>query len=200
MTQTNFSLLVVTSADGFIARRSGHAPHDWASKEEQTIFLKAVDAADWGIMGRGTHSAADKPHRRRVLFSRQAPVPEWRRPTQIWCDPSLLRPQDLVSLTAPVHPMRQALILGGTQVHDWFLQHQAIDEIVLTIEPVTFGNGLPVFSGQPRATPEEILAWAGFTQTDSRRLNAGGTRLLSFRSNGQIGCSQPSALTRMALG
>ena len=31
------------------------------------LFLAAVDAADWGVMGRTTHEAAFKPQRRRVV-------------------------------------------------------------------------------------------------------------------------------------
>jgi len=34
-----FTLLVVCSADGFIARRPGEAPSAWASPEEQAVFL-----------------------------------------------------------------------------------------------------------------------------------------------------------------
>jgi dihydrofolate reductase len=64
-----FTLLVAATADGFIAREPGHPPADWCSPEEQAVFLAAVDAADWGIMGRTTHEAAYKPFRRRIVTS-----------------------------------------------------------------------------------------------------------------------------------
>ncbi|MCX7643985.1 MAG: dihydrofolate reductase family protein [Rhodobacteraceae bacterium] len=174
-----FALLVVATADGFIARHPAHAPADWASPEEQAHFLAAVDAADWGILGRRTHEAADRPDRRRIVFSAAARRPEWRRPTQLWLDPAGLAPDDLAALVAPVRPMRQAVILGGTAVHDWFHRAGRIDRVLLTVEPVTFGAGLPLFSGQS-GPPEAVLARLGYRAAAERPLNGRGTRLVTF--------------------
>jgi len=85
-----FTLLVVASADGLIGRHPGHSPADWASAEEQALFLSAVDAADWSVMGRGTHETAFRPQRRRIVFSRSAPAPQWRAPAHLWLDPARL--------------------------------------------------------------------------------------------------------------
>lgn len=184
MIQTRFTLVVVATEDGFIARHPGHNPADWASPEEQAVFFAAVDAADWGIMGRGTHQAADKPARRRIVFSTAAPTPHWRRPSQVWVDPRDLSPADLPGLVADKRPLRHGLILGGTAVHDWFLRHGAIDEIVLSVEPCRFGAGLPVFSGQPAGEIAAGVAHLGFEAVQERRLNAAGTRLIHFTAKG----------------
>lgn len=175
-----YTLAVMTSADGFIARYPGHPTDGWASPEEQALFFAGVEAADWSIMGRTTHEAADKPHRRRIIFSASAVRPEWRRPTQLWVNPEGLTPADLPMLVANVHPLRNGLILGGTRVHDWFHSHRAIGRIDLTVEPVSFGTGLPVFAAQPFGKPETAFAAMGYTETASHLLNAGGTRLVSL--------------------
>ncbi|MGL4310597.1 MAG: dihydrofolate reductase family protein [Paracoccaceae bacterium] len=180
MTHARYTLAVMTSADGFIARYPGHPTHGWASPEEQTLFFAGVEAADWAIMGRTTHEAADKPERRRIIFSTSAARPEWRRPTQLWVNPESLTPADLPTLVAHIRPLRNGLILGGTRVHDWFHAAGDIAQIDLTIEPVSFGKGLPVFSGQQAGDPVAALVSAGYRITDSRPLNAGGTRFLSF--------------------
>ena len=174
-----FTLVVVTTSDGFIARHPAHSPADWASPEEQVLFRAEVAAADWGIMGRHTHEAADRPDRRRIIFSSSAPEPHWRRPTQLWLDPARLTPDDLPALVAPVHPLRHGAILGGTAVHDWFHRAGRIDRVLLTVEPVTFGAGLTVFSGET-GPAEEVLARLGYRLTEERRLNPAGTRLLTF--------------------
>lgn len=169
-----FTLVVVTSRDGYIGRTPEDSPHRWASPEEQRLFLSEVAAADWAVMGRRTHEAADRPDRRRIVFSSSAGRGEWRRPGQLWIDPAGLPPGDIPALVAGVHPAAAVLILGGTRVHDWFLAHGAIDEIHLTVEPLTFGTGLPLFtdhSGDPR----RLLPDLGFTSTGETPLNPEGT-------------------------
>lgn len=174
------TLLVVATRDGFIARHPGHAPQDWASAAEQAVFLDAVAAADWGIMGRGTHLAADRPDRRRIVFSRAAGAGQWRRPTQLWLDPTGLAPRDLADRVAERHPLRRGLILGGTAVHDWFDAAGAIDRVRLTVEPLCFGTGLPIFSDQPPGDPRDILAQRGYRLEGEEVLNATGTVLLTY--------------------
>ncbi len=175
MTAPAFTLAVVTSADGFIGRRPDEPPHLWASPEEQALFFADVAAADWSVMGRRTHEAADRPDRRRIVFSTAGGAGAWRRPTQLWIDPGALLPADLPGLVAGRHPLRRGLILGGTRVHDWFLGHASIARVHLTVEPVTFGTGLPLFS-HAAGPAGDVLAAAGFRRRSSRTLNAGGTR------------------------
>lgn len=181
MTAPVFVLTVVTSADGFIARRAGEPPQLWASPEEQALFYADIEAADWAIMGRRTHEDADRAERRRIIFSSGAPG--WRRKTQLWLDPKGLAAGDLAALVEGVRPLRRGVILGGTRVHDWFLAQGGIHEVHLTIEPVRFGVGLPVFSGQ-EGDPERVMEGAGFGRVSDGRLNAGGTRYQVWRPGG----------------
>ena len=174
-----FTLTVATTADGFIARTHDDAPQSWASPEEQALFFRDVEAADWAIMGRHTHEAADKPHRRRIVFSTR--ISGWQRPTQLWLNPSdLSSAHDLSVLVRDVRPLENGLILGGTRVHDWFLARNAIDRVHLTIEPVTFEQGLPIFSGQDSGDPVRIFESNGFSPLSEVSLNPLGTRYLVF--------------------
>ena len=175
---TRFTLAVATSADGFISRNTDEPPQAWASPEEQALFFRDVEAADWSIMGRNTHEAADRPNRRRIIFSSK--TAGWKRPTQLWLDPDGLEPQDLASRVSAVHPMDNALILGGTRVHDWFLAHAAIDSVHLTIEPVRFQTGLPIFTGQTTSDPVKTFVSNGFRVDRDDRLNSAGTRYLEL--------------------
>lgn len=175
---TRFTLTVATSLDGFIARAFDDAPQNWASAEEQSLFFRDVEAADWAVMGRNTHLAADKPHRRRIIFS--TTIDGWKRPTQLWFDPIGHGPADLETFVQDVHPLNEGLILGGTRVHDWFLRHGAIDQINLTIEPIKFGGGLPVFSDQATTDPVDIFETQGFEVVRESVLNDIGTRYLEL--------------------
>ncbi len=171
---SEFTLTVATSEDGFIGRSHAEPPWTWCSPEEQDHFFADVEAADWAIMGRLTHEAADRPDRHRIVFSGSADG--WRRPTQLWLDPSTVNPADLAPLVSDVRPLNRGLILGGTRVHDWFLQHQSIDHVHLTIEPVSFGVGLPVFSDQTETSAIDVFLQRGFFRRSERVLNRQGTR------------------------
>lgn len=174
-----FTLTVASSADGYIARTPAEPPQAWASPEEQALFYKDVAAADWAIMGRNTHMAAEREDRQRIIFS--GSVSGWRTPTQIWVDPIGLQPTDLPALVARVAPLSRGLILGGTRVHDWFLAHDAIDEVRQTIEPISFGGGLPMFTGAGGELPEVSIRRTGLTLQSDMVINAGGTRHLIWQ-------------------
>ena len=173
-----FTLAVATSTDGFISRSTDEPAQAWASPEEQALFYRDVEMADWSIMGRNTHQAADRPDRRRIVFSTR--TEGWNRPTQLWLDPKHLAPRDLAARVASVHPLENGLILGGTRVHDWFLAHNAIHKVHLTIEPVTFETGLPIFSEQESHDPVNAFVSKGFTVVSDVYLNAAGTRYLEL--------------------
>lgn len=175
-----FTLLVVATADGFIGRVCGHSPADWASAEEQALFLRAVAAADWSVMGRGTHETAYRPERRRIVFSRSPPAPEWRTPTHLWLDPARLTPDALAALVAARRPLRHGLILGGGAIHDWFHAHRRIDAVSLTVEPLRFGEGLTLFSDQRARDPVAAFTEKGYRIRGERTLNVAGTRLVTL--------------------
>lgn len=173
-----FILTVATSADAFISRATDEPPQAWASPEEQALFFRDVEAADWAIMGRNTHLAADRPDRRRIIFSTK--TNGWKRPAQIWVDPSQLAPAQLRGLVSHVHPLENGLVLGGTRVHDWFLAKGSIHGVHLTIEPVAFGEGLPVFTDQTDRNPVTVFTRRGFRIHSETTLNDRGTRYLEL--------------------
>lgn len=173
-----FTLIVVTSRDGYIVPGDGASPETWASVEEQRHFRGLVADLDWAFMGRRTHELAWHPNRRRVVFSRILAGPEWRHPLHLWADPARVGLDAILAELPAVHPAGRCGILGGVEVHDWFAAGDLIDAVELTIEPLTFDGGLPLFSWARGCDPCRSLAGLGLRQVGERRLNAGGTRLL----------------------
>jgi dihydrofolate reductase len=178
MNDPHLALLAVVSTDGFIARHPGEHPGSWASAAEQARFLRAVPRFDWAFMGRTTHETAWRDDRRRVVFSRGARGLEWRRPTHLWLDPARHAWPEILAALAPVRRPRRCVVLGGTAVHDWFLERGLIERIDLAIEPVTFGSGLPLLAGQPAGPAESHLAALGWKRRFEQRLGDAGTRRL----------------------
>jgi len=174
MSDPHFTLTVATSADALISPTTDTPTHAWASAEEQALFFADIETSDWCVMGRHTHEAADKPDRHRIIFS--TTKAGWLRPTQLWLDPATLTVDALAAEVAHVRPLSNGLILGGKAVHDWFLKAKAIARVHLTIEPVRFGQGIPVFSGQTEADPLATFQNRGFELKEERVLNRAGTR------------------------
>ena len=178
--RTQFTLVAVISRDGFMGGEDGLPPSTWASREEQTLFLARVAAADWSFMGRFTHEAAYREDRHRVFFSSRDSQPTWVTSHHLWLDPQRIPIQEVLAQLAEHHPVQDCLILGGTQVHDWFWQQQLIDQVELTIEPIEFGQGLPLLSQAMARDPMESFLAQGYTPKTERILNGAGTRFLTL--------------------
>ena len=179
-TQPSFTLVAVTSRDGYITGPDGEPPHLWASPEEQVRFAETVSALDWSFIGRLTHTIAWRPQRRRVVFSRSFRTPVWRHPCRLWVDPARVRLATILDALRPVHPPEHCGILGGVGVHDWFAERRLIDAADLTIEPFAFGRGRPLFSRMDTAEPRAAMRALGLVETAVVTLNAQGTRLHRF--------------------
>lgn len=175
--ETTFTLTAVISADGYIGRRAGEHPGTWASAEEQARFLAEMPGYEWAFMGRTTHETAFRQDRRRVVFSRSAAGLDWREDSHLWVDPNRIAMAEILAALTPIQPPRRCIVLGGTTVHDWFLERDLIDRIDLTIEPLRFDDGLPLLTGQWDSA-EAVLARHGFVTIDRQRLNPEGTQLL----------------------
>lgn len=181
----SFTLVAVTSRDGYITGPDGEPPHLWASAEEQVLFADTVSALDWSFIGRRTHIAAWRPDRRRVVFSRSFRTPVWRHPSRLWVDPERVTLATILAALRPVHPPEHCGILGGVAVHDWFAARRLIDAADITVEPLTFGRGLPLFAQSAVPDPLAAMHELGLVETDVVTLNARGTRRHRFARDRQ---------------
>jgi dihydrofolate reductase len=178
--RTSFTLIAVTSRNGFIAGPNNDPPGLWASPEEQVRFAETVSALDWAFIGRLTHHLAWRPDRRRVVFSRSFRTPVWRHPKRLWVDPDEVPLQAILATVGAVHPAEHCGILGGLGVHDWFAERGLIDAADITIEPFSFEHGLPLLSRGVSRDPLASMAELGLVETDAITLNARGTCLHRF--------------------
>ncbi len=144
-----FLLLAVVSSDGFIARHPGDPPSAWASPEEQARFRAAMAEVTWSVLGRVTHETALKPDRKRIVFTSSVTGVGWLTPNHLGFNPAGASFDEALDV-AKVDGL--VAILGGTRVHDHMLEIGRVDEIRISIEPVRFGEGVPMFTG---------VAWLG---------------------------------------
>lgn len=149
------SLIAAVSADGKIAQRSGQSSLDWTSKEDTQFFVSKTKEIGTVVMGNTTWLTFGKPlkGRRLVVLTRDiggVPAP---------------RIEGVEFVNEPVTDLVARLeregvtalaVCGGANVYAQFLQAGLVNELYLTVEPVLFGDGVPLAAGIDRINMELV--------------------------------------------
>ncbi|OGL94921.1 hypothetical protein A2348_05540 [Candidatus Uhrbacteria bacterium RIFOXYB12_FULL_58_10] len=137
------SLIAAVSADGKIAQSAEQSSLDWTSREDTRFFISKTKEIGTVVMGRKTFGTIGKPlkDRRTIVMSSRTGIEgvEWTS------EP----PADLVARLEREGVTRMALC-GGAAIYDAFLSVGLVDELFLTVEPVLFGDGVPLFRNGAR--------------------------------------------------
>lgn len=131
-------IIAALSADGFIAR-DAHHPASWTSKEDKRFFVEKTGRAGVVVMGSHTYETIGKPLKGRlnIVYSRFHSY-EGVEVTQQ--EPGALL-KDLEQ-----RGYHEVAIIGGAHVYTLFMSAGLVNTLYLTIEPLTFGQGLSLFT------------------------------------------------------
>lgn len=130
-------LIAALSADGFIAKDSGHLA-DWTSKEDKKFFMEITKKVGVIIMGQNTYETIGKPlpDRLNIVYSYDKKY-EGVEVTQ-------KNPKELLE-DLEKRGYREVVIGGGSQIYTMFMEKGLVDTLYLSVEPVIFGKGLTLF-------------------------------------------------------
>lgn len=146
------TLIAAQSIDGFITRHdeSGTA---FTSAADKAYFTQVLAGFDCSVMGSTTYRTI------RDMIRRQPPSPRrrvvlTRRPD----DYAYERIADLLEFRSDSPETilarfseagcSECALLGGSQIHHLFLDHDLVDRVWLTLEPRLFGRGTPFVAGE----------------------------------------------------
>ena len=135
------TLMMAITADGKIAKNSNHFP-DWTSREDKEYFFKVSKEYGVIIMGDKTFYTlpGPLPGRLNVVFTLNKNPEKIDGVKWVSGEPvKILRELEKGGYT-------KALLGGGAFLNTQFLEKKLIDEIILTIEPKIFGQGLSLFN------------------------------------------------------
>ena len=160
--------IAAITIDGKIARNQGHFT-DWTSPEDKTFLRGFLNTCDAIVVGNNTYKTAEAPLSKRncIVFTHDVESTRQARENLLLCNPAN------ASIETVLEPYRIVALLGGTQTYSYFLHRNLIDELYLTIEPVVFGDGLPLFKCE-----NDTLA---FQFVSVEKLNEQGALLLHYR-------------------
>lgn len=166
-----YTLLAVCSLDGKIARHAFHFT-DWASEEDQKHFKKFLNNSQVLLVGNNTFKTANEQLSRRNCVVLSKSINKIEKVNEKLC---YINPKN-----ADVHDFLKQMnytnitVLGGGQTYAWSLEQKVSTEILLTLEPLVFGNGIPLFSTEH--------AWMKSCKLLSvKQLNEQGTLLLHYK-------------------
>lgn len=154
--QASCFLIAAMSVDGYIARDEQEASTNWTSKEETKHFLKLTKQAGAVIMGRKTYATIPDKYRPltdriNVIYTRDnSQQPQLSSTSQLEKGKAYytnLPPAELLSQLG-AKGVEQVALCGGASLYNYFWRAGVVERLLLTIEPIMFGQGIPLFGNQ----------------------------------------------------
>ena len=135
-------LLMAQTLDGKIAKFADHFP-DWTGKADKQLFVRETRKAGAIIMGSKTYDTIGQPlpGRRNIVMTRN-PERVSQYDNLIYTH---LSPKAILSELEEDGFERVVLAGGGGLINSLFAKEGLIDEILVTITPMIFGTGIPMF-------------------------------------------------------
>ena len=144
-------LIAAMSVDGKIAENPDQISTDWTSKEDAQFFSSKTKEAGVMVMGRKTYDTICKPlpGRRIIVMSRSLlsePVEGSKGGTVEYTSES---PEEIIE-SLKKEGCETLVVAGGSSIYGAFLQAGLVTDMYLTIEPLMFGDGVPLATGFDR--------------------------------------------------
>lgn len=168
------TLAAVISIDGKLTRGEDSKIHSWTSSEDLVHHRKLIAEHKVIVMGRNTYEAWGLKPRPGKLFVVLTHSPG--QYSELTVNGQLEFTNE--SATALINRLekaghKQLLVDGGGHVNSEFMAKGLVDELLITIEPIAFGNGVNLFSGQDLDTKLKLVS--------TSKLNDSGSLLLHYQ-------------------
>jgi len=139
-------MLMAITLDGKIAKTSDHFP-DWTGKADKKYFMNRTKEAGCLIMGNTTYKTIGRPlpGRKNMILTRdksQIQNPNFKKSELEFTDKA---PAELLGQLGE-EGFEEVMLCGGAQINTLFAKAGLIDEIILTISPLAFGEGMSLFN------------------------------------------------------
>lgn len=138
------TLLMAITLDGKIGKSSDHFP-DWTGREDKKFFVEITREAGVIVMGSKTFDTIRKPlpGRKNVVMSRDGTRTS-RWDNLVYTD----KPPREILKDLEKEGFSRVILAGGALVNSLFARDDLIDEIIVTITPKIFGEGISLFRGE----------------------------------------------------
>lgn len=150
---------VACTVDGYIAREDGTFDGFLAEGEHITDYLESFNTYDIVLMGRKTYEVGLKlgvtnpyPMMKQYVFSRTL----GKSPDE---NVALIS-ENLIDVVKDLKSEsgKTIYLCGGAELATLLFREKLIDEIILKLNPLLYGSGIPLFSGEIPQTSLELIS------------------------------------------
>lgn len=135
-------IIAAISADGLLGMDASQRSLDWRSPEDAKFFIETTKAAGVMVMGSATYKTfrmkRAPPGRRLIVYTHEPASVTGENVETTGEDPKAL----VERLESEGYS--SLAVCGGAAIHSLFLEAGLVDELYLTVEPVLFGQGVPL--------------------------------------------------------
>lgn len=159
------TLFMAISVNGLIGRPDGRG--DYFTDVNWTGFVELAKRTGALVWGRRTHDhlRSRSPHAVGELDGVKGIVLTSSRSYRLEPGWQVADSPRAALAALEQQGLRQTLVVGGALVNAAFAREGLIDEVVLFVESVIIGRGLPLLAPEPVDIPLELLAADRLTQT-----------------------------------
>nr|AIA15183.1 RibD C-terminal domain protein [uncultured bacterium] len=147
-------VLAAVTIDGKLARNPSHFV-DWTSREDKKLFYQLTKRSGVMVIGDNTFKTfpGPLPGRLHVVLT-YTPAGKENVPGVVEYTAA---PPEAILSDLEARGYEEVVIGGGSQTNALFLEHDLVDEIWLTIEPLLFGIGVELFHGGTIGRPARLI-------------------------------------------
>lgn len=171
MQNRKYTAIVAVTIDGKIARH-GDGGSDWTSLEDKAFMRAKLQEMDVVVVGRTTYQQYQKPLSKRncVVFTRSVSKSKKESENLTYFNPQVAKIENLIN----ENKYQNICVLGGSQIYSYFLENKLLSELFITVEPIIFGNGIPLFNTE--------VANQMWSLVEIKKMNETGSVLLHYKN------------------
>lgn len=145
------SIVCATSLDGFI-NKLDRGKLTWGSAEDKKHFADETRRTGVAIMGQTTFDTLDEPlpDRLNVVITRR---PKEDTDQVIYVDGNPMKILDDLSARG----FDDVSVIGGSMINTLFMNAGVVTDLLITITPHVFGEGVPLFGKLDKAFDLELI-------------------------------------------
>lgn len=170
MKKARYLGIAAVTLDGKIGANEKHLSN-WTSKEDKKFMRALLDTCDVVIVGNNTYRTARKPlsNRNCIVLTRSVKTIKRVSPNLLYVNTRSVN----LGKAIQKEGYKKVAVLGGAQTYSYCLEHEMLDDLYVTIEPVIFSSGIPLFAGKFRLRKTRVVS--------IRKLNKEGTILVHVK-------------------